>query len=131
MLPQLRFWAIASHMPLLFRGATLHRAALAVAAAREFVLAERLFETAALRYRTELMVPALARLRVHQLMARAEDCLERDRDAALEYSGEIARRLQSLDVIEDPSPPFRPVAAADLVAMWTARFSGHAEARAA
>ena len=131
MLMPLRCWAIAIHCPSAFSGGSLHRAGLAAAAAGEFSLADRLFETAGLRYRADLMVPALARLRVHQLMARAEACFESDHDAALEHSSEIARRLQTLDVIEDPAPPFRLLAARDLIPVWTARCADSSEARAA
>ncbi|MEO5617417.1 MAG: hypothetical protein ABIS67_06570 [Candidatus Eisenbacteria bacterium] len=131
MLLPLRFWDIAVRCPTLFQGATLHRAGLLAASAGRFALADALFESAAGRYRQRLMVPALARLRVHQLMASAEACFDDDRDAVLEYSGEIERRLQSLDTIEDLEPPFREIRARDLLAHWTDRISPPAEARAA
>ena len=130
MLLPLRFWVIASRFPTVFRGASLHRAALTAASRREFALAETLFEAAALRYRADLMVPALARLRVHQIMALAQACFDEDRDAALEYSSEVERRLRARDVIENPTPPFQWIVAADLLAVWTARFPATPQARA-
>ena len=123
MLVPLRFWAIAAGIPRLFTGATFHRAGLQAAAARRFALADSLFESAAGRYRQQLMVPALARLRVHQMMVRAEACFDVDRDVALECSGEIQRRLEALDTIEDLEPPFRAILARDLLAHWAERIS--------
>jgi hypothetical protein len=131
MLLPLRFWALAVGFPTLLEGAALHRAALQAAAARSFTLADSLFEAAAGRYRHDLKVPALARLRVHQLMVRAEACFEEDRDAALEYAGEIERRLQALDTIEDLEPPFHEILARDLLSHWSERISPPAQARAA
>src|SRR4051812_14924753 len=64
MLLPLRFWAFAAFMPSCFRGADLHRAGLQAAATGDPRLADRLFESAAVRYREELRVPDLARLRV-------------------------------------------------------------------
>ena len=106
MLDALDFWACASHLPFLFPGPTLHRAALQAAFGRRFELAERLFESAALRYRARLSVPALARLRVHQMIARAQGCMTSDPGRALQLAHEIEARLMRLDDLEDLEPPF-------------------------
>ncbi|HTO90406.1 MAG TPA: hypothetical protein VMJ70_04690 [Candidatus Sulfotelmatobacter sp.] len=106
MLDALDFWDLASRVPYLFPGRILHRAALLAAFGRRFPLAERLFESAALRYRTRLAVPALARLRAHQLIARAQACLASDRARALELAHEVETRLSRLDDLEDLAPPF-------------------------
>ena len=117
-----RFWATALAFPRAFRGTAFHRAGLAAAAARDFALADRLYEAAALRYREDLRVPELARLRVHQIMARAEACFDADHDAALEYALEVERRLHGLDRIEDVAPPFDAIRAEALLTSWSARF---------
>lgn len=122
MLLPLRFWAVAVVAPQWFRGADLHRAGLRAAAAGDPELADRLFECAALRYREDLSVPALARLRVHQMMVRAEGACARDKDAAFEFGPEIERRLKALDRIEDLAPPFAEVRGDELLASWNARF---------
>jgi len=106
MLDALEFWAYASHLPFLFPGPTLHRAALLAAFGRRFGLADRLFEAAALRYRAGLAVPSLARLRVHQLIARAQACAKSDPARALRLANEIEARLSRLDDLEDLAPPF-------------------------
>lgn len=127
----LGFWEMAVGFPRLLQAGSLHRAGLAAAAATRYELADRLFEAAAARYREDLRVPALARLRVHQLMVRAEAGSTRDHDAALESSGEIERRLLALDTLEDLDPPFAEVRARELFARWSARFSRVQSARAA
>jgi len=131
MLILLRFWAFAAMVPRCFRGADLHRAALQSAAAGDRALADRLFEAAAARYREDLSVPELARLRVHQLMVRAEEAIGDDHDAAFELTPEIERRLLALDHIEDLDPPFADVRAEDLLASWSMRFRGAARPQAA
>jgi len=106
MLDAVEFWAYASHLPFLFPGATLHRAALLAAFGRRYSLADRLFEAAALRYRSRLAVPSLARLRVHQLIARAQACLTSNPARAMQLAREIEHRLSRLDDLEDLAPPF-------------------------
>ena len=131
MLLPLRFWAFALLAPQWFRGADLHRAGLSAAAAGDPDLADRLFECAALRYREDVAVPALARLRVHQMMVRAEGAFAHDRDAAFEFAPEIERRLKALDRIEDLAPPFAEVPADHLLASWSARFRAEPRRQAA
>ena len=131
MLLPLRFWAVVAVLPRCFRGGDLHRAGLQAAAAGDPALADRLFEAAALRYREDLSVPALARLRVHQLMVRAEGAIAEDHDAAFELTPEIKRRLLALEWIEDLAPPFADVPAEHLLTSWSARFRGVAHSQAA
>lgn len=131
MLGSPRFWSIAANFPFLFRGPALYRAALAAAAEREFAEAELLFERAAADFRRDLRVPELARLRVRQLMTRFESVRAHDPEAALDLAAEIERRLRSLDWIEDVSPPFDEVSAADLLVRWQPRVPERARALAA
>jgi hypothetical protein len=86
------------------RGEALHRAALEASHAGEHRVAERLFTAAGRAYRRELELLPLARLRVHQLIARAE----------ADAGPEIERRLERLEDIESPIPPFELVPAASL-----------------
>ena len=131
MLLPLRFWALAVVAPQWFRGADLHRAGLKAHAAGDPDLAERLFEAAALRYREDLAVPALARLRIHQMMVQAEGAFARDTDAAFEFGPEIERRLLALEVIEDLAPPFGEIRADRLLERWSARFRSESRRLAA
>ncbi len=109
-----RLWALASRSPRLFAGSWLHRAGLQALASQRYELADRLFEGAARRYRDSLMPECLARVRVHQLMARA--CATGGR--ASQLSLEVDRRLARLERIESPAPPFEVVPAHALLANW-------------
>jgi hypothetical protein len=80
--------------------------------------AEQLFESAAVSYRRELSVEALARLRVHQLMARARATGDPAREAALML--EIVRTLNKLDALESLDPPFERVDARRVLSEWLA-----------
>jgi len=99
------------------RGSTrLHRAALAAIHARNWERAEELFEAAAERYRRELEVEALARLRVHQMMARVlAGC---DPGSESQRCLEVERRLCRLDRIESLQPPFALIDARSVLASW-------------
>lgn len=112
------FWSLATHAPLprLFRGATLHRAALVSTHRGDYSLAERLFRVAAARYRHELRVEPLARLRVHQEIARVRGLgtPERDPSRCIEVECALAR----LATIESLEPPFELVDADSLLASW-------------
>ena len=77
-----------------------------------------LFEAAALRYRRELDVDAIARLRVHELMAQVLSGNQPAR--AAELCVEVERRLSQLDRIESLEPPFALVEADSLLAGWLA-----------
>jgi hypothetical protein len=109
-------WLLAARLPRLFPGASLHRAALHATAAGASRTAEALFEGAAEHYRLDLEVEALARLRVHQLMARVRASADLRRDTVLCL--EIEQRLTRLDRIESLEPPFALVPASRLLANW-------------
>jgi hypothetical protein len=98
----------------MFTGSDLHLAGLHALWAGEHQTAERLFEGAARRYRRDLRVEPLARVRVHQLMARA--CAAGGSMSPL--SLEVDRALTRLDRIESPAPPFALVPAHALLASW-------------
>lgn len=116
MLDSSALWALAIRVPLPFPGETLHRAALRSATAGAFAAAERLFERAATRYRAELKLEALARLRVHQLMTQVRSRARPDLEEAL--CREAERRLLNLARIESPDPPFEMIEAHELLARW-------------
>ena len=103
------------------QGASLHRAALEAVHERRWERTELLFEAALRRYRQDLEVEAIARLRVHQLVARVRS----EREPSLEGGRclEIERRLCQLDRIESMTPPFDLVEAHELIGNW--RFEHH------
>lgn len=109
-----RVRALVCRCPDAFSGEQLHHAGLHAFAAGEHDAAARLFERAALRYRRDLRTEALARVRVHQLMATA--CAAGGRVSPL--SLEVDRALTKLERIESPVPPFPMVAAHVLLAGW-------------
>lgn len=101
-------------VPTLFPGALLHRAALWMAACGSRKCAARLFEAAALRYRRELRLEPLARLRVHQRMLSSSAAMPGEPERTLD----IERGLLALTRIESPRPPFALVDARSLVGTW-------------
>lgn len=107
----------------LVRGQALHRRALAAMAAGRDVDAVWLCEAAALRYRRELNVEALARVRVHQGMAaaRARGDAAGEADALLD----IVRAVGRLDQLESLSAPHALADARIVLSEWLAR-SAHA-----
>ena len=107
-------WSLAIRIPALFTGGILHRAALHATAARAYPAAEALFERAAGHYRMDLEVEALARLRVHQLIARLRAGGAPERVALLRR--DIEQRLARLEYIESLDPPFTRVPASRLLA---------------
>jgi hypothetical protein len=110
------FWPFATHFPSAFSGVALHRAALLAMSRESFDAADRLFELAAGHYRRDLMVEPLARLRVHQLIARAR-AGGRGADANA-MALEIERRLAGLGSIESLECPFDRVDARTLLGHW-------------
>jgi hypothetical protein len=114
MLRSPRVWEIACRSPWLFAGEDLHHAGLHALAAADYGPAAELFECAAERYRHDLRTEALARVRVHQLMARA--CAAGGRMSPL--SLEADRALARLDRIESPVFPFPLMPAHVLLASW-------------
>ena len=108
---------LARHAASLFDGgAGLHRRALHAAHSGRLPHAERLFEAAAENYRRELDVEALARLRIHQMMARV--LAGADPEAQAQNTLEIERRLCRIERIESPHPPFEMVDARSVLASW-------------
>jgi len=126
MLESLVARVLAGLVPSAARGAWLHRAALRALVGRRYAAAEALFEGAARCYRRELKVEPLARLRVHQLIARARAHPDQDREGALTL--EIERRLCRLHRIESLEPEF-PLA--DARALLAEQWSHEAEPPAA
>jgi hypothetical protein len=110
------FWNFAIHAPRLFSGVTLHRGALLATYREDYALAERLFECGAKRYRGELWVEPLARLRVHQEIARLRALKFSRRDP--ERCLEVERSLARLERIEALEPPFELIDAEVLLASW-------------
>jgi hypothetical protein len=100
----------------------LHQRALSVLAAGDAAEAERCFEVAATCYRDELAIEALARLRVHQLMARAQGASSGPIEGVAMI--EIVRRLNRLDRLETLEPPFELEDARTVLTRWIE----HAEA---
>jgi hypothetical protein len=100
----------------MFDGETLHRAGLHALWAGEHETADRLFDGAARRYREALKTEPLARVRVHQLMARASAAGGWISPLSLE----VDRALTRLERIESPEPPFTLVPAHVLLAGWLA-----------
>lgn len=117
MLDSARLLHLAHHLPVLFDGAGLHRAALHEMARGRWEAADRLFESAAARYRDGVQVEALARLRVHQLMARVRSGAVPDPEAT-QLVLEVDRRLCRLGRIESLESPFGFVEASTLLASW-------------
>lgn len=117
---------VPSRLPL--PGAALHRAGLHALSRGDASEALRLFHRAGLRYRRETAVEPLARLRVHELMARAAGCAD---GGTAELQVEVARRLSRLAEIEDIVAPFTPVDAGVLLARWLEGSPAGASERAA
>ncbi|MEK7824035.1 MAG: hypothetical protein AAB290_03220 [Candidatus Eisenbacteria bacterium] len=122
-------WLLAIRLPSLFTGRALHRAALHATAAGASPAAEALFERAAEHYRMELEVEALARLRVHQLIARVRASRDPRRDAAMCL--EVEQRLTRLARIESLVAPFELVPASRLLASCVLDPLNHAPAAGA
>jgi hypothetical protein len=108
---------LARYLPSLFCAEALHRAGLELMSHGRSAAADELFERAVAGYRRSLAVEPLARLRVHQLMARVRAGRVPDRENAIL---EIERRLAGLSRIESLRRPFALVPAASLLATWLA-----------
>lgn len=105
-------WLLA-RFGILARASALHRAALAASHAGEHEAAAALFGRAVRAYRRDLDVRGLARLRVHEGLARLRVAPAAD---AAAIAAEVERGLGQLEEIESPEPPFAPVPAAALLA---------------
>lgn len=105
---------VAFLAPGLFPAAGLHRLGLTALAARDPRGADALLERAALACRAEYELERLARVRVHQLMARALAQEPRDWEA----SSRVERALSRLEWIESIEPPFEILDARQALAAW-------------
>jgi hypothetical protein len=108
--------AIAGVFPGFFRGDRLHRAGLAAMAEGDYELARWFYSAAAERYRREVAVEALARLRVHELIGRVQSLEERGLET--ELCLEVERRLTLLERIESLEAPFEMRPTRTLLANW-------------
>jgi hypothetical protein len=102
----------------LAHGADLHRAGLAAMHRGDYAASSTLLETARMRYREELEVEALARLRAHRLMLVV---LSGASDSEPERCLEVERSLGQLERIESLEPPFELVDARSMIANWMNR----------
>lgn len=107
-------WNLVSRLSLPLHGAAFHRLGLWALHAGSPVAADRILDRAACCYREELDVEALARVRVHQQIARLRSAGGRSPDAMLD----VERRLYRLATIESLEPPFAIVDAGRLLAAW-------------
>jgi hypothetical protein len=105
---------VAFLAPRLFPAATLHRLGLFALAAGDIRGADALLEGAALACRAEYETERLARVRVHQLMARALAHSPRDWEA----SSRAERALSRLEWIESIEAPFEMLDARTALATW-------------
>lgn len=110
--PLLRKVAILA--PRLFPAARLHWLGLTALASRDHRAADALLERAALACRAEYELERLARVRVHQLMARALALAPGD----WESSNRVERGLCRLETIESIQPPFELIDARRALATW-------------
>ncbi len=120
---------LAERSPVPIAGRTLHRAGLHALAGGHPMHADRLFECAARSYRRDLDVERLARLRVHQSIARyrAGGPLAGGEEASLG----IERALCRLGRIESLVSPFELVDARRLLAHWMSDHGARRDAAAA
>jgi len=116
MLMPLVYQAASRLHPSLGHGRWLHARGLQAFSDGDTASAERWFELAALRYREELAVEALARVRVHQLMARARSAHSGAAESAAMI--EIVRRLNRLDLLERLRSPYELADARVVLADW-------------
>jgi hypothetical protein len=97
-------------------GQLLHRAGLTALHAGAPELADRWFELAAAAYRREIRTESLARLRVHQSIARYR--LHRGGTVGMDPRLSIEHALCRLERIEALEPPFADIEARTLLARW-------------
>src|SRR5262249_5132912 len=116
MLPLRFLRALSRFLPEIAPGGVLHRRALAAQASGAWPGAVLWSGAAPERSRRELEIGALARLRVHQLMAQAEAGGLGAGEAAIML--EIVRRLTRLDRLETLQPPFELADARTVLARW-------------
>lgn len=123
MLPPFVSDLAAQALPSIASGGAFHRRALSAAARGDRPAAERWFRLAIARYRRDLAVEALARLRVHELMVGARPgCGEPATDAA-GVMVEIVRRLNRLDRLETLDFPHELADARTVLAGWVETYA--------
>ena len=120
-------------LPTLASGEACHRRALTAAARGDRAAAERWFAFAIARYRRDLAVEPLARLRVHELMVGARPGGGEPAGDAAGVMVEIVRRLNRLDRLETLDFPHELADARSVLAGWveTHAVPGPGTARAA
>lgn len=116
MLAPLVYQAASRLHPRLCPGSWFHQRGLAAFSAGDPAAAERWFELAALRYRAELAVEPLARVRVHQLMARGRAAASAHAESVAMI--EIVRQLNRLDRLERLEAPHELADARVVLADW-------------
>ena len=107
-------WKLVALPCLPLEGKLLHRLGLAALHSGCPGEADRLFDRAALRYRDDLAVESLARVRAHQAIARWRRRGGRDPDALLAIECQLSR----LRTIESLEPPFALTDSGRLMASW-------------
>ena len=107
-------WKLTALTPAPFDGAWFHRMGLAALHAGCPSEADRLFERGARRYREEIRIEPLARLRAHQEIARVQSSSHVDPRRVLE----VERLLYRLRTIESLEPPHAMIDAGRLLASW-------------
>ncbi len=97
-------------------GAALHRRALALSATGDHARADYLLDAAALAYREELAVEALARLRVHQAMSRVRRQGGDPGESPMLF--DVVQGIQRLDRLERFESPHELDDARAVLADW-------------
>ena len=105
-------------LPALASGEACHRRALTAAARGDRAAAQRWFALAVARYRRDLAVEPLARLRVHELMVGARPAGGEPATDAAGVMVEIVRRLNRLDRLETLDFPHELADARTVLAGW-------------
>ena len=118
-------------LPALASGQACHRRALTAAARGDRAAAERWFGHAIARYRRDLAVEPLARLRVHELMLGARPGGGEPATDAAGLMVEIVRRLNRLDRLETLDFPHELADARSVLAGWVETHAVPGTARAA
>jgi len=118
-------------LPALASGQACHRRALTAAACGDRAAAERWFGHAIARYRRDLAVEPLARLRVHELMLGARPGGGEPATDAAGLMVEIVRRLNRLDRLETLDFPHELADARSVLAAWVETHAVPGTARAA
>ena len=105
-------------LPAIASGTACHHRALDAAARGDLRAAERWFALAIARYRRDLEVEPLARLRVHELMVGARPGGGEPAPDPTGVMGEIVRRLNRLDRLETLDFPHELADARTVLAGW-------------